>query len=184
MISTGSPPDQEACFVVFLLLFASIAPGRKFGAAMSHALAACLAKGLKATSGKKLPDAVKTVCLAFSDVRLAPLQAGLRGDDDAEASQTAPVGRKRTSSSFAPSPREASPEQVVGRSLPPSSSGGPLCDAAAIAELYGMPAPASPAKKRSAPAPVVDLLSPSPKAKKRLAEKSSTSRFNASAQRL
>lgn len=64
----------------------------KFGQSMSAALAYAYNKGVKATSGRKLSDGVKTVCLGFRSETMQPLQSALASPVRAGAPSAGPSG--------------------------------------------------------------------------------------------
>ena len=125
------------------------ATGCKFGAAMVAALHWCYEKGRKASSGCKLSDSVKTVCLAFKHVpkSLHDLQGSL-------LQSPASMSKGSSSSSICTaqpykgaSPVAAAAAFGVGAATAHSSK-------ATIRRLYGLPEASPPSKKREVAADI------------------------------
>ena len=95
-----------------------------FGDAMAKALAHCVSKARRATSGKKLNPAVAAVILAF---RNAP--------DDIKAVQDSMLGKSKSSAS---SPPKEEPERARSASPTPAVEESPNKKAR---RMYGLPSP-------------------------------------------
>ena len=113
----------------------------RFGQSMAHAMAHAYGKGCKATSGRKLSDAVKTVCLGFRCEAMQPLQSSL-----------ASPSRLGVPNSGASGSQDPEPEAVVVLPSVVLPSAGSSMTLSEIAALYGV----SPAEeKRSAAVEIV-----------------------------
>ena len=116
------------------VLGASPSVAKKFADAMAHALSYCYSKGSKATSGKKLPECVRSVIVSFktTKVGLASLQTRLKSPDDAE---------KKGEHIIADA-------EVAAPSGHAAAAGDVLTSGKAIRDLYGF---SSPPKKQKVP---------------------------------
>ena len=123
---------EKAAVTVFCV---SAPTARKFGQSMAQAMAYAYGKGCKATSGRKLSDAVKTVCLGFRCEAMGPLQRAL-----ASPSRLGAV-KQEASESQDPEP---------GLPLVASPSAGSGMSKSEIAALYGV----SPAQEAPTAGPV------------------------------
>ena len=136
------------------VLGVSTAVGLKFGQSMSGALSYCYLKGQKATTGKRLSDGVRAICLSFSGDQFGTLKSPNEkhahiGDRQSNSTSSS------SSSSFlaiADSPPGASAAAAAAAAAagatPPQASAAAADTIAAIHELYGLAHP--PAKKQRA----------------------------------
>ena len=137
-VRLNSSVVEKAAVTVFGV---SGATAHRFGQSMTQAMAYAYGKGCKATSGRKLSDAVKTVCLGFRCEAMEPLQRAL-----ASPSRLGAVKQEASGS------QQPEPELSLVAS-PSASSGMTNRD---IAALYGV----SPVQEPPTAGPVEIVSSP------------------------
>ena len=126
------------------VLGVSTAVGLKFGQSMSGALSYCYLKGQKATTGKRLSDGVRAICLSFSGDQFGTLKSP--NEKHAHIGDRQSNSTSSSSSSSFLAIADSPPGAAAAAAGAPSSAAA--AEAAAIHELYGLAHP--PAKKQRA----------------------------------
>ena len=137
---------------------------QKFGHQAAKALAWAHAKGLSATSGKKLTHAVRAVLLSFKDSRLEKIQGLIKGSGALKRGSSASSSSHKTPRSDSAQDHAAEPPGTPPETGSASASAVVDLDPHKIRAMYGMTPPRKGAKPfiKDSPEAVLSVASSPP----------------------